>query len=181
MVELSATPQPKVHNAHLQVQMTRPHLDDRQSDPLTVGTLSPGKVLSCAPDLPLGRAVSHMKDNNCSSIVVVRSNKPVGIITEKDILSLPADSHSALIAPIENRMSRPAHTISVHASQKTAIVRMRDLNVRHLITVDEQGHLAGIISQTDLIRQVAVSKAPVSYTHLRGPRDKRQSRMPSSA
>ena len=139
--------------------MTRPHLDDSQSDPLTVGTLSPEKVLSCAPDLPLGRAVALMKDNNCSSIVVVRSNKPVGIITEKDILSLPADSHSALIAPIENRMSRPAHTISVHASQQTAIVRMRDLNVRHLITVDEQGHLAGIISQTDLIRQVAVSKA----------------------
>lgn len=139
--------------------MRRPTPDDGLNSGLTVGTLSPGKVLTCPPDLPLGQAITHMRDNNCSSIVVVRSNKPIGIITEKDVLSLPADSQSALAAPIENHMSHPVHTISVHASQQAAIVRMRDLNVRHLATVDEQDHLAGIISQTDLIRQVAVSKA----------------------
>ncbi|NIZ00248.1 EAL domain-containing protein [Thalassospira lucentensis] len=139
--------------------MIRPTSDDGPNSGRTVGTLSPGKVLTCAPDLPLGKAIAHMRKSNCSSIVVVSSHKPIGIITEKDVLSLPADSHSALNAPIENHMSKPVHTISVHASQQAAIVRMRDLNVRHLATVDEQNHLAGIISQTDLIRQVAVSKS----------------------
>ncbi|MBX2831831.1 MAG: EAL domain-containing protein [Rhodospirillales bacterium] len=133
--------------------MRRPNSVDGQTNNLTVGTLSPGKILNCPPSTPLEQAIARMQNGNCSSIVVVQSNKPVGIFTEKDILSLPVGSRSILTEPIEKRMSQPVQTISVHASPQAAILKMRDHKLRHLVTVDEQGHLTGIISQTDLVRQ----------------------------
>ena len=36
-------------------------------------------------------------------------------------------------------------------------------------------------ARVEMVERIAVALEPVSYTHLRAPRDKRQSRMPSSA
>ncbi|MCC9620692.1 EAL domain-containing protein [Thalassospira sp. MA62] len=138
--------------------MRSPDPADQQVRHLTVGALSPGTVLSCPRTIPLRDAITNMRKNNCSSIVVTEGNKPLGIITERDVLALPENSDAAMDMPIEKVMSQPVQTISVHASPQAAIVRMRERNVRHLVTVDEQDHLAGIISQTDLIRQIATTK-----------------------
>lgn len=138
--------------------MIRPTSSDARAFGLTVGTLASGTVLNCLPDTSLKTAIDLMRDGNTSSIIVVQDNKPVGILTEHDLLSLPANSGAALCEPVEKRMSTPVHTISMHASPQSAIVRMREREVRHLVTVDEHGILAGIISQTDLIRQIGNKK-----------------------
>lgn len=141
--------------------MMRPTPAEDRSFGLTVGTLSPGTVLSCSPTTPLVQAITKMRNANSSSIIAIQSNKPVGIITEHDLLSLPADSQAVLAQPVETYMTHPVHTVSVHASPQAAIVRMRERNVRHLVTVDENHCLVGIISRTDLIRQIS-NKRPFS-------------------
>ena len=138
--------------------MIRPTSSDGRPFGLTVGTLSPGTVLSCVPHASLGDATAKMRKANSSSIIVVVDNKPVGILTEHDLLSLPATTTAALSEPVSTRMSQPVHTISVHATPQSAIVRMRDRGVRHLVTIDADGCLVGIVSQTDLIRHVGDKK-----------------------
>ena len=138
--------------------MIRPSSSDGRPFGLTVGTLSPGTVLSCDPQETLGEAIAKMRRANSSSVVVVVANKPVGIVTEHDLLSLPATTAAALSEPVATQMSAPVHTISVHATPQSAIVRMRDRGVRHLVTIDADGCLVGIISQTDLIRHVGDKK-----------------------
>lgn len=138
--------------------MMRPTSTDGRPSGLTVGTLSPGTVLNCSPQASLGEAITKMRRANSSSIIVVVANKPVGIVTEHDLLSLPATTAAALSEPVSTRMSEPVHTISVHATPQSAIVRMRDRGVRHLVTIDAEGCLVGIVSQTDLIRHVGDKK-----------------------
>jgi diguanylate cyclase (GGDEF)-like protein/PAS domain S-box-containing protein len=133
--------------------MTRPSFSDGKPPHLTVGTISPGIVLRCGPETTIGQAIDMMREANCSSIIVTRDHLPVGIWTEKDCLSLPADCEATLNEPISKWMSAPVHSISVHATPEAAIIRMRERHVRHLVTVDEENRLAGIISQSDLIRQ----------------------------
>ena len=138
--------------------MMRPTSPDGRPSGLTVGTLSPGTVLSSHPQAPLGEAIAKMRRANSSSIIVVVANKPVGILTEHDLLSLPATTTTALSEPISTHMSEPVHTISVYATPQSAIIRMRDRGVRHLVTIDSEGCLVGIVSQTDLIRHVGDKK-----------------------
>lgn len=138
--------------------MIRPTPSDDRHFGLTVGTLSPGTVLSCGPQTPLADAIVKMRRANSSSVIVVEANRPIGIVTEHDLLRLPASSAEARAQPVETIMSKPVHTISIHASPQSAIVRMRERDVRHLVTVDEDGCLVSIISQTDLIRQVSNKK-----------------------
>lgn len=133
--------------------MTRPSFSDGSPPHLTVGTISPGTVLRCGPETAIGQAIDMMRDANCSSIIVTQDHLPIGIWTEKDCISLPVQPVETLDEPISNWMSSPVHTISVHATPEAAIIRMRERHVRHLVTVDEENRLAGIISQTDLIRQ----------------------------
>jgi diguanylate cyclase (GGDEF)-like protein/PAS domain S-box-containing protein len=99
-----------------------------------------------------------MRKANSSSIIVVDANKPVGIVTENDLLALPESHADARTQPVETIMSKPVHTISIHANPQAAIVRMRERDIRHLVTIDENGCLVGIISQTDLIRQISNKK-----------------------
>jgi CBS domain-containing protein len=133
--------------------MTRPSFADGNTTHLTVGTISPGIVLRCGPETAIGQAIDMMREANCSSIIVTQDHLPIGIWTEKDCLSLPADCEATLNEPISKWMSAPVHSISVHATPEAAIIRMRERHVRHLVSVDAENRLAGIISQSDLIRQ----------------------------
>ncbi|WP_085587258.1 EAL domain-containing protein [Thalassospira sp. MCCC 1A01428] len=117
-----------------------------------VGTLTHGQVLTCNPDLPLGDAIALMHRQRRSSIVVTVENKPVGVWTEHDCLTISAEDPTAFLRPISDWMSSPVRTMSAHASVEAATFRMRRDKLRHLIIIDDQECLVGIVSQSDLIR-----------------------------
>ncbi|PKR54023.1 EAL domain-containing protein [Thalassospira marina] len=117
-----------------------------------VGTLAQGKVLTCGPDLPLGDAITLMHRQRRSSIVVTEENRPVGVWTEHDCLTISADDPTAFLRPISDWMSSPVRTMSAHASVEAATFRMRRDKLRHLIIIDDSECLVGIVSQSDLIR-----------------------------
>lgn len=117
-----------------------------------VGTLTHGQVLTCNPDLPLGDAIALMHRHLRSSIVITQDNKPVGVWTEHDCLTISADDPTAFLRPISDWMSSPVRTMLAHASVEAATFRMRRDKLRHLIIIDDQECLVGIVSQSDLIR-----------------------------
>ena len=43
-------------------------------------------VLSVSPDTPLNKISTLMRDHNYSCLPVTENNKPIGIITERDVL-----------------------------------------------------------------------------------------------
>ncbi|HKM77437.1 MAG TPA: CBS domain-containing protein, partial [Candidatus Bathyarchaeia archaeon] len=97
-------------------------------------------------------AAKLMKKNRIGCVVIVdKTGKPHGLITERDIVRrvsaldlLPSKVQAA------KSMTKPAVTISPSANVTEAAKKMRELNVRRLIIV-EGGKLSGIVTSNDIV------------------------------
>ena len=97
-----------------------------------------------------------MKDKNVSSLLVVdKDGKPVGLITERDLVRKACVSDVRLSA-ITNRqlMSSPLITIDSKESPSIAADLMLQNNVRHLLVVDTNAvdRPVGIVTPLDFTR-----------------------------
>jgi CBS domain-containing protein len=112
-----------------------------------------------------------MHQNNIGSVVVVDKSenppatgsfKPVGIITERDIVNHIATKLIAIQAHVNEIMSRPLVTIRPEASLADAIQTMQSGNFRRLVVVNESGKMVGIVTDKDIFRAIARSQALIA-------------------
>ncbi|UCC58899.1 MAG: CBS domain-containing protein [Candidatus Bathyarchaeum sp.] len=123
------------------------------------------KVVTIAPESTLHDAVKIMGEKRIGSLIVVKYNTPVGIITERDLLrevvrrgiALEKDwlvgGVSIKDEKVEEIMSYPLTTISLKSQIKEAARMMIEKKIRRL-GVHESGKLVGIITASDLIRSL---------------------------
>jgi CBS domain-containing protein len=106
------------------------------------------------PDTVMKEVVATMNKFDIGSIVVVQSNRPVGIITERDILRRIVEP---CLAPEVLRarevMSSPVITIDEAASIDEASQIMAAKSVKRLLVMDNE-KLVGILTFTDIVTQV---------------------------
>lgn len=118
-------------------------------DHLTLVDLVSRQVLVVAPDQPIESAVRAMAARRVSSLVVVDGQqRPLGIVTERDIIRLmhqcvPVDG------PISAVMSAPLLTVSLDLDFRAAYLLLSQHGLRHLVVVDDAGALVGIVSESD--------------------------------
>ena len=113
-----------------------------------------------------------LKEKEISFLVVVKEGKPIGIVSERDIVrKIVADNKDAQTTQLETIMSKNFKWVEPNASIESAVQKMLNNNIRRLVVLENE-NLAGVITQTDLTCLLYTSPSP---------RDKRQSRMPSSA
>ncbi|UCE95505.1 MAG: CBS domain-containing protein [Candidatus Bathyarchaeota archaeon] len=106
------------------------------------------------PDTLVKEVVATMNKFDIGSIVVVKSNRPVGIITERDILRRivePCLAPEALRA--REVMSSPVITINNTASIEEAAKIMARKRIKRLLVMDNE-KLVGILTFTDIVTQV---------------------------
>jgi len=106
------------------------------------------------PDTLVKEVVATMNKFNIGSIVVVQSDRPVGIITERDILRRivePCLAPEALRA--REVMSSPVITIRDMASIDEAANIMARKRIKKLLVTDNE-KLVGILTFTDIVTQV---------------------------
>jgi len=111
--------------------------------------------VTAEPSSPLVDVISTMlgADNPC--LIVVKDDKPVGIITERDMLRVLAsetlDGKDIAELSAEHIMSRSPITVTYQASLKEAFVISQSYGVRNLPVVDDDGYLMGILGQGDIV------------------------------
>jgi CBS domain-containing protein len=97
-------------------------------------------------------AAKIMTTKDISSILIKSGNEFVGIITDRDIISmvvaLGLDAKDIIVGEI---MSKPLITINKNACIDEAAEKMRDNKIRRLI-VKNKGDIVGIISESDIVR-----------------------------
>ncbi|WP_310430141.1 PAS domain S-box protein [Chamaesiphon sp. VAR_48_metabat_135_sub] len=109
------------------------------------------EIVRMMNDAPQGR----LRQRNIGSIVIVDGQeppKPVGIITERDILQFQAfelDLDQLLAAAV---MSSPLFCLQPTDSLWAAQQIMQTKNIRRLVITNDLGELAGILTQSDLLQ-----------------------------
>jgi CBS domain-containing protein len=98
-------------------------------------------------------ALRLMVKFDVGSIVVVDKQKPVGIITERDITRAALRGDSLLRLPARSLMSRPLQTTTPNMEIWRTFELMLKLGVRRLPVVDND-KLVGIVTEKDLTRWV---------------------------
>ena len=95
-------------------------------------------------------ASTILKDNDISFLVVVEDSKPVGIVSERDIVrKIVAENKEASKIQLESIMSKKFKWVEPNSSIESAVQKMLNNNIRRLVVL-ENDKLAGVITQTDL-------------------------------
>ncbi len=103
-------------------------------DPITVG-----------PNVPLADAVALMKHHDISGVPVVEGDRPVGILTHRDI-RFAEDLSQA----VSNLMTTDLITAPEGTSHEDAKRLMHENRIEKLIVVDGDGKLRGLVTIKDI-------------------------------
>ena len=126
---------------------------------MKVADLMTQKVACVRADEPLSSAARLMWDCDCGAVPVIDgTDRVVGMITDRDICMATWSRDQAPSGiSVDQAMSEELHQCSPDASVATAENLMRSKQVRRIPVVDENQHLAGILSLADIARSDAIA------------------------
>ena len=125
-------------------------------------TLPLQQILSATPIsvgvvAPIIDVLAIMEQRRISCVLAVDShNKPVGIFTEQDAITLMAntpDLHGVTMASV---MHQPVFTAPADMDYRDAYRLMSARNYRHLAVVDAAGGLAGVVTEGDFLHHLGM-------------------------
>jgi CBS domain-containing protein len=109
-------------------------------------------VITVDEDATVMEAVEIMNENEIGCLVVMKGNKPVGIITERDMLKRAlAESRNPEKTKVNEVMTTPIITTTPTTVLEDAAKLMFEKNLKKLPVVAE-GKLVGLVTLTDLAR-----------------------------
>jgi CBS domain-containing protein len=112
------------------------------------------RVHIAGPSMPLKLLVRLIVENRIGAVPIVdKGGFPIGIVYQSDLLDLQltgrADAEGAVAS---NVMIAPPTTTVGDASIAVASRLMEEKSVQHLVVVNAQGRIAGIVTRSDLLR-----------------------------
>lgn len=112
-------------------------------------------VVSCSPEMTIFDAVRLLKKKKISDLIVLKGDKLVGIMTERDIvIRVLADGKDYRTMTVGEVMTQSVYTVSPEASLLDVSKVMNKYKIRHAIVL-ENGKVVGIITARDLIGMVS--------------------------
>lgn len=111
-------------------------------------------TVSVANRLP--EAMALMKAENVTGIVVVEGNRPVGVLTERDVLRILASGANTETSAVGAVMTSPPITASPDLDFFEAYHLCASRKIRHLVVVNDDGELVGLASESDFLRILGI-------------------------
>ena len=136
-------------------------------DAIPVSAYKSGKgVITETADQNIYSACRIMLKNDIGCVIVVDIDndgglKPVGIITERDVVRILGKLDVSLHLPLREIMSKPLVTISITSSIKDAIQTMHRNNIRHLVLIDKET-MVGVITDKDIFKAITSNQTAMS-------------------
>lgn len=125
---------------------------DVKSSRVPVAEIMTREPVTAPPDLPLHRAASLMRDRGVGSVIVVDGSKPIGIVTERDIVTkVAAENRSPSSVTVREVMTSPVISVHPDVDVEEAARKMSGRRIRRLPVVTE-GKLVGVVTENDILR-----------------------------
>ena len=123
-------------------------------------------ILTCRPDATLGQVAVLLSQHHVHGLIVAdRDNRPLGVITDFDLMAgewLSRDSQSLDVMrkmTAGELMSTPIDTIDIDAPANDAARIMHEKIIRRVVVL-EKGKPVGVISVSDIVSSIADMSPP---------------------
>lgn len=108
-------------------------------------------VVTVRPEHTVRRALALLATHNIGALVVEEAGRPVGIISERDIVRTLAETEAIFDWPVDRIMTREV-IVGTPGDDLDAVAHtMTERRIRHLPVLDG-GRLVGIISIGDVLK-----------------------------
>jgi CBS domain-containing protein len=120
---------------------------------MNVGSLLKGGALVLQRNATLQETVKTMAERNVGLLPIVDDEgRPLAVISERDVIRALAAGASLDDPALAAARRRPLITVTPDVDVHEALVKMRRGGVRHLLVVDKEGRLVGVVSIRDFMR-----------------------------
>jgi len=117
------------------------------------------RVWSIEPEQPVAEALRLMAEKDVGALLVVSSERLVGIVTERDVVrKLALQGHDAAATPVRAIMTERVLYVRPEQTIEECMALMTEKHLRHLPVVDA-GRILGIISIRDVVADLIAEKS----------------------
>jgi CBS domain-containing protein len=104
-----------------------------------------------SPYVSVKEVAEIMKEKEIASVILVRNDKAVGIVTERDlvhrVMASGKDPNSISALDV---CSKPVVSIYEHGDVEVAVDTMNDYNIRRIVVTDRDDMVVGILTTDDI-------------------------------
>ncbi len=115
-----------------------------------VRTFMSKRVFGVDSETSIQEAAEKMVEFNISSLVVVKNDEIIGLITNDDLKKRVVAKGLDSTTEVEKIMTKELITVDIDTSVKEALEIMAGKNIKH-IPVKEDGEIVGMLTFSDLI------------------------------
>jgi len=109
-------------------------------------------VHSVGAGCSLRRLLPELAERGVSCLVVAEDGRPVGMVTERDMVRLAREKPEFYDLTAADVMSRPVVCVPLGTPVNEAANQMRDKGIRRLVVTGADGRIAGLITLSDIIK-----------------------------
>jgi len=119
----------------------------------TVANFMSTRLVTSDPEEHISTIASSMDQHNVGSVVIMKNQRIVGILTERDFVRI-IEKVGMLLKNDQAKhfMAKPVITVQSDASVADAVRLMQENHIRHLIVLDKDLKMVGVLSARDLMK-----------------------------
>lgn len=109
-------------------------------------------VYTLPQEIIVRKALQDMSEKQVSCLVVVDGDKPVGILTERDVARFLVENEDVFALRLKDVMSSSLKTVFSDTPLLDAVQLMKREKFRRLVVLNRQGGVEGLATQTDVVK-----------------------------
>ena len=129
----------------------------------TVSEVMSTSPVTAVPSETIAEAAGRMADRRVGSVIVVDGDRPIGILTERDLVRFGASGANSDGTKVSEWMTEDPDCVGPDVSVQDAFDSLAQHGYRHIPVVDD-GRLVGVVSLRDIMRLAQIQ--PVVHPSL---------------